>query len=274
MSHYRTHTLQIRTPEGVVFAQQLAGPVTRFIAWLIDFAALSAVMVFIGIIFSLLAVIGGEFAVAINLLLFFVLNIGYSIFFEWRWRGQTVGKRIMRLRVVDAQGLRLKFHQIVIRNLLRGVDLLPLVGGAAFILSRRAQRLGDFAANTVVIRIPKLSTPNLDLIVAGKYNSFREHPHLENRLRQRVSAQEASLALQALARRDSLNLDARVDLFADLAQYFRDKVAFPPDATDSLTDEQYVRNVLDTVYRKPKSARSETTPQQPASTRGTELGVT
>jgi len=257
MSYYRTQTLQIRTPEGVVFSQQLAGPVTRFIAWLIDFVVLSAIMILVSILFALLELIGGEFAVALNVILFFALNIGYSIFFEWRWRGQTLGKRVMRLRVVDAQGLRLRFHQIVIRNLLRAVDLLPLVGGAAFVLSRRAQRLGDFAANTVVVRIPKISTPNLDLIVAGKYNSFREYPHLESRLRQRISAPEASIALQSLARRNSLEAEARVALFADLAQHFQAKVTFPADATESLTDEQYVRNVLDSVYRKAKSSRAE-----------------
>ena len=159
---------------------------------------------------------------------------------------------------MDAEGLRLKFHQIVIRNLLRAVDMLPffyLVGGAATVLSRRAQRLGDFAANTVVIRIPKATTPNLDSVVGGKFNSFREHPHLEARLRQRVTAAEAAIALRALTRRGGLDPTARVDLFADLAAHFRAKVPFPADATESITDEQYVRNVLDTIYRKVKIHR-------------------
>lgn len=253
----KTNTLQIRTPEGVVFSQLLAGPATRFIAWLVDFAALSAILTLVGTVLGLLSVVAGEFFVALNVVLFFVLTFGYSIYFEWRWRGQTLGKRVMRLRVVDAQGLRLKFNQIVIRNLLRAVDMIPvfyLVGGIAFLLNRRAQRLGDFAANTVVVRIPRLSTPNLDVIAAGKYNSFREHPHLEARLRQRVSTQEASLALQALARRDGLDPGARVELFGEIARHFREKVEFPAESTESMTDEQYVRNVLDTVYRKARPA--------------------
>lgn len=254
----RTQTLQIRTPEGVVFSEQLAGPITRFIAWFLDFAVLGAVMTLLATVLGLLSLVGGELFVGLNILLFFLLNIGYAIFFEWRWRGQTVGKRILRLRVVDAQGLRLQFNQIVVRNLLRTLDLLPffyLVGGLALVLNRRAQRLGDLAANTVVVRIPKLSTPNLDLIVSGKYNSFRDYPHLEARLRPRVSAREAALALQALARRDSLDPGARVALFADLAHHFRAKVDFPAEATESITDEQYVRNVLETLYRKTLAAR-------------------
>src|SRR6188474_1404040 len=151
----KTNTLQIRTPEGVVFSQLLAGPLTRFVAWLVDFAAVLAFQILIGMILGMLGLLVGEFIFALQLLLLFVLNFGYTIALEWRWRGQTLGKRMMRLRVVDAQGLRLKFNQIVIRNLLRAVDMLPvfyLVGGTAFILNRRAQRLGDFAANTVVVR--------------------------------------------------------------------------------------------------------------------------
>ncbi len=266
MPAYRTQTLQIRTPEGVVFSQALAGPVTRFIAWLLDFLVYTGISIALGLLLGLLSIFGGEFVVALHLILYFTLTLGYSIFFEWIWRGQTIGKRIMRLRVVDAEGLRLKFHQIVIRNLLRTVDMLPffyLVGGMAFILNRRAQRLGDFAANTVVIRIPKVATPNLDLIVAGKFNSFREQPHLEARLRQKVSPQEAALALRALARRDSLDPAARVELFGELAAHFRGKVTFSDDAIESITDEQYVRNVLDTVYRKAPKRTLDPSPTEP-----------
>lgn len=249
----KTNTLQIRTPEGVVFSQLLAGPLSRFMAWLVDFAVVMAIQMLVGMFLGFFGMLAGEFIFAVQIILLFALNFGYSILLEWRWRGQTLGKRAMRLRVVDAQGLRLKFNQIVIRNLLRMVDMLPLfylVGGTACVLSRRAQRLGDFAANTVVVRIPKHTTPNLEQITTGKYNSFRDYPHLEARLRQSVDTQEASTALQALVRRDSLDPAARVELFAEMAGHFRQLVEFPLEATESITDEQYVRNVLDSVYRK------------------------
>ena len=55
----------------------------------------------------------------------FAISVGYAIFTEWFWRGQTVGKRLLRLRVIEEQGLRLQFSQIVTRNLLRFVDMLP-----------------------------------------------------------------------------------------------------------------------------------------------------
>ena len=175
-----------------------------------------------------------------------------SIALEWWWRGQTIGKRLLRLRVVDAGGLRLHFHQIVIRNLLRFVDSLPafyFVGGIACLVSRRAQRLGDLAANTVVIRIPRIAEPDLEQLLAGKFNSLRAHPHLEARLRQRVSPAEAATALQAVARRDEFEPVARVKLFSELSGHFRAKVEFPAEAVDGIADEQHVRNVVDVLYR-------------------------
>lgn len=248
----KTHTLLIRTPEGIVFSQLLAGPVARFLAWGIDFACIMALSYVTGAVLGLLNWLSVDFARAIGVLLYFVISIGYSILLEWYWRGQTLGKKILRLRVVDAQGLRLQFGQIAMRNLLRFVDMLPafyLVGGIACLVNRRAQRLGDIAANTVVIRTPKIAEPDLEQLLAGKFNSLRDHPHLEARLRQRVSANEAGLALQALLRRDQLEPQARVELFSEVAAHFRAKVEFPPEAVDGITDEQYVRNVVDVLYR-------------------------
>lgn len=264
----RANTLLIRTPEGIVFSQLLAGPVTRCLAWLIDMVVILAIAMGLVLVSSLLGLVSEDFAQALATLLFFVTSIGYSMVLEWYWRGQTLGKRALRLRVMDADGLRLHPTQIVIRNLLRFVDMLPLfyfAGGLACLLSRRAQRLGDLAANTIVVRHPRIAEPDLDKLLEGKFNSLREHPHLEARLRQRVSASEASLALQALLRRDELDPPARVGLFAAMAGHFREKSVYPPDITEGLTDEQYVRNIVDIVFRPRRSpARSTLLDKIPA----------
>lgn len=266
----KTNTLLIRTPEGVVFSQLLAGPMTRFLAWLIDLFCVFTLASLLGTLLAVFQLVSAGFAQALGLLLQFVLMLGYSIVLEWYWHGQTFGKRVMRLRVMDAHGLRLKFSQVVVRNLLRFVDMLPvlyLTGGLACLLSRRSQRLGDLVANTIVVRIPKITEPNLDQLMAGKYNSFRAYPHLEARLRQRVSATEAGVALQAILRRDLLEPQARVELFAEISDHFRGKVQFPPEAIDGITDEQYVRNVVDSLYRARQAAAkpaSEATPVEAA----------
>lgn len=248
----RVATLVIRTPEGIVFSQLLAGPLTRFAAWLIDWMCIAAVAMLINLLLVLPALLSPDIGRAMTILSYFAISIGYGIALEWFWRGQTLGKRMLRLRVVDANGLRLQFSQVVIRNLLRAVDMLPglyLVGGIASVVTRRAQRLGDLAANTVVVRNPTTLQPDLDQLLPDKYNSFRDYPHLEVRLRQQVSAAEAALAVRALMRRDMLEPQARVELFREMAVHFQVKAGFPPEATDGITDEQYVRNVVDVLYR-------------------------
>ena len=88
---------------------------------------------------------------------------------------------LTRLRVMDADGLRLQFHQILMRNLVRFADLLPgcyLVGGVACLLTQKAQRLGDLAAGTVVVHHRKPAEPDLEKLLGNKYNSLRTHPHL------------------------------------------------------------------------------------------------
>ncbi len=248
----RAATLTVRTPEGIVFSLPLAGPVTRFLAWTVDLACVATAITIATSLFAPLGLLSLDLEQAVLALAYVALSIGYGMAAEWLWRGQTVGKWLLRLRVVDEQGLKLRPEQVVVRNLLRFVDALPMfyfVGGAAVFLGRRAQRLGDLAAGTVVVRAAPRREPNLETLLAGKYNSLRGHAHLEARLRQRVTTDEAALALRALLRRDGLDPVARVGLFGAIAGHFRSLVDFPAETTESLTDEQYVRNVVDIVFR-------------------------
>jgi uncharacterized RDD family membrane protein YckC len=252
MTSSRVSNLIIQTPEGISFSLPLACPVTRCLAWVVDLACITGLISVVGAFLSLANLISPDLGRALTIISYFVLQIGYGIVCEWLWRGQTVGKRLLGLRVMDAHGLRLQFSQVVLRNLLRVVDSLPafyLVGGTVCLLNARAQRLGDLIGNTIVVRHLKLPEPDVDQLLAGKYNSLRDYPHLEARLRQHVSPLEARLALQALLRRDQLDLQARVDLFEQMASHFHALVAFPPEACEGMTAEQYVRNVVDVLFR-------------------------
>jgi uncharacterized RDD family membrane protein YckC len=252
MNYTKTNILSIETPEGIRFSLRLAGPITRFMAWSLDFFCIVAITRILNVIVGTLSVVSHDLASAFSILVYFVTSIGYGMTMEYFWRGQTIGKRLFRLRVMDEQGLSLQFHQVAIRNLLRFVDSLPLfylVGGLACLITRNAQRLGDMAANTIVVWSPNIPEPDLDQVLMDKYNSFREYPHLEARLRQRVSPHEAGVAFQSLLRRDQLNPVARVELFRDMASHFKAIIPFPQEAVDGISDEQYIRNVVDTLFR-------------------------
>jgi uncharacterized RDD family membrane protein YckC len=253
MSRSRYNSLLVRTPEGIEFSILLAGPVVRFLAWSIDAACISFVTGMLAALLRLFSLISLDLSMALITLSGFVISIGYGIGCEWLWRGQTMGKRLLRLRVVDEQGLRLQFSQVVIRNLLRVVDSLPLfylVGGVACLISGKSQRLGDIAASTIVVRNPEQFLPEIERLADDKFNSLAEHPHLAARLRQKAGRDEIAIALRALLRREELEPEARVELFGKLAEHFRSLVKFPAEALDGVADERYVRNVVDVVLSR------------------------
>ena len=251
MSAPHQSAIQIETPEGVVFSYQLATPVTRALACAVDSTAATGMAYFAGRVANAAAIISADWASFLGVVLYFVISVGYAIVLEWRWHGQTVGKRLFGLRVIDVHGLRLQPSQIVLRNLLRLIDVLPLfylVGGTAALLSRKGQRLGDLAANTVVAHERTWEAPDLEQIAPARYNSLLAWPNLTRRLRTLVSPVAVDLAVRAVAQRDGYDPHARLELFADLAAYFRSLVRFPETAVEGLTDEQFVRGVLRVIF--------------------------
>jgi len=260
----RTAAVEIRTPEGVSFRIPLASPYARCLAYFVDLAVTISILGLVGSLISIfsatlsrLPVIGplvSDFGMGLMVFLQFAITMLYGIVLERFWSGQTVGKRLFRLRVVDERGLALGTKQVILRNLFRILDSAPLifyfVGGISCFLTRRCQRIGDVAAGTIVVREAPANVPEIDSILRGGENSFAAAPHLEARLRRNVSPEEARIAYDAVLRRDELDPAARVKLFARLAEHFRERTDFPEELTLGLSDEQYVRNVVDTLYRR------------------------
>jgi uncharacterized RDD family membrane protein YckC len=245
------NTISVRTPEGVAFSFRLASPAIRLAAMVIDLGVIASAGSIVTTLARIIAPLSEDVAGLAAVIGYFVLSEGYRIFIEWKWRGQTIGKRLLRLRVVDAQGKRLAFEQVAMRNLLRFVDALPvayLVGGSAAFLSRRGQRLGDLAAGTLVIWEPEQKMPEFESLRGDKYNSLRAQLPIVARIRQAVGPEVAQVAWQALARRNELEAGARLALFADLASYIRSVTRIPEDVGEGVPDEQFVRNVVDVLY--------------------------
>ncbi|HLK49317.1 MAG TPA: RDD family protein [Bryobacteraceae bacterium] len=248
-----TNTLVIRTPEGVEFGLPLAGPFSRMLAYSIDLAVIVALGRLLQQLVQPLRFFGEDLSTALITAFYFAISLIYMSLAEWFWRGQSVGKRVLGLRVVEASGLRLELPQVIVRNLMRFIDALPalyLVGAVTCALNRRRQRLGDLVAGTVVIRTPKLAGPNLDELRGSKYNSLAEQRHLAARLRQKVAPEVARLAFEAVLRREELGPASRLALFHELADYFRGLVAYPPEIVEQLSDEQYVRGVVDVLFTR------------------------
>ncbi len=86
--------------------------------------------------------------------LFFLLTFAYFFGTELVW-AQTLGKRVMKLRVVRDDATPAGAGPIAIRNLVRAIDWLPslyIVGiVTVFATGERRVRRGDLAAKTKVV---------------------------------------------------------------------------------------------------------------------------
>jgi uncharacterized membrane protein SpoIIM required for sporulation len=93
---------------------------------------------------------------AIGLVVSFVITWGYYVMFEGLRDGQTPGKRMLGLRVVQDGGYSVSFAASAVRNLVRLLDMQPfptaLIGLLFAVMSRSGKRLGDMAAGTIVVR--------------------------------------------------------------------------------------------------------------------------
>jgi len=260
MDSGRRQHLVLTTPEGVAFRLTLAGPVSRGLAIMVDWMVVNVAMSLVMSVVSMLGMLSPDIGGGIYFLLAFLLPILYAMVLESVWRGQTLGKRLLKLRVIDQEGLRLQVSQVVVRNLLRTVDSLPLfylTGGVAALLSSKAQRLGDLAANTVVIRHSQAFSPDLSVLAGSKYNSFKPYPLIVSRLRQKLGRDDISLIIRSLNRREQLEPQPRIALYADLAAYIRSKVEFPEESLVGLSDEQFLRNVAEVIFNAgPKTRRA------------------
>jgi uncharacterized RDD family membrane protein YckC len=148
--------LVIATPERVSFQYQVAGLGTRAIAQILDLLILAGVL--IGITFAAIAVgQAGSATVAFLLGVIggFVVVFGYFWTCESFWSGQTIGKKVFRLRAVGDRGEPMTFFQAGIRNVVRIVDFLPYAYGVGLVvlfINGKGKRLGDLAAGTVVVK--------------------------------------------------------------------------------------------------------------------------
>ena len=170
--------LSIRTPELGAIEFPLAGIGSRFVALLIDYLIQIAAAFILILIFVLFvsatagsrpvhsSIAGspnsGKWAIAIAIAIPFLFQWGYFTLFEAFWRGQTPGKRIMRIRVIQQTGRPVGVFESLGRNLTRIIDMLPtfyIVGVIVMFLTRRQQRLGDLVAGTLVVHERDIEAP-------------------------------------------------------------------------------------------------------------------
>ena len=159
----RGQKLIIETPEKIIFSYDLADLGVRIAAYLFDLLVQGAILLVMFLLLGFGFLSSEPFGedhylyyAAIVLILLFLFQWGYFVFFETVMNGRTPGKAVSRIRVIRRTGERLDFESVVIRNLLRAADSVPLpflniLGGLIAVINGQNRRLGDIAADTVVV---------------------------------------------------------------------------------------------------------------------------
>lgn len=152
----------VPAPAGVPsMGTPYAGLATRVLAFAIDAAVvdgaalLTGVLVGLGLSLLHLSHTAQAALAGIGAALAMLWTIAYFAFF-WSATGQTVGNRVMRIRVEDSRtGGRVRLRQAVLRALALSLSALLLLGGFLMILfNRRRRALHDYIARTVVVYTP------------------------------------------------------------------------------------------------------------------------
>ena len=141
---------EIETPEGVELQLRAAGPVARVLAFGIDLLLRGVILVLLSIALSIV----GNFGKGLFLIVVFLMEWFYPVLFEVYRHGETPGKRMFGLRVLNDNGTPVGWGPSLVRNLLRAVDFMPAFYGfglASMLLNRDFKRLGDLAAGTIVV---------------------------------------------------------------------------------------------------------------------------
>lgn len=220
--------ITIETPEHFELQFRLAGLGSRFIAYLVD--KLIQLSVILGLILSVtillyflskIAVLAdiihdlsgliSQWILAVAILCYGILILGYFILFEYFWGGATPGKKSQSIRVIRKDGRPVTFLDSAIRNVLRSIDILGEVYPLGFVvmfLDSRNRRLGDMAAGTLVIVDDQADQP----IINGNSEQLPEaDSELRGAIRQ-MSLEDLKLVTGFLERRKFLDPEVRSSL--------------------------------------------------------------
>lgn len=242
----------------------LAGIGSRFIALLIDTLIWVAAILVLALMSWLLvpgitafSKVSAQWAVAIYVLVLFLLNWGYFTLFEAFWGGRTPGKRVARIRVIQQSGRPIGLFESMARNFIRYVDQIPFfyaVGVIAMFSTRQHQRLGDLAAGTLVVRDREQEAPlwgQSGVLPAQVSGHAMPEPHAALSLPATGIAKLSSSDLEVLegffARRLDLPLATRAALAQRIAAAIQAKSELepPPDVSVETFLEAAARELRD-----------------------------
>ena len=147
-------TIEITTTQNVTIEYELASVRERILAFGIDFVLIWILILVIQLV--IVMVMPNQFMQVALMANIFIIFMFYAPVMEIFGNGRSPGKRALGLRVVRVDGMEAAVADYLIRWTFRMVDIYLSLGSVASLLissTHKAQRLGDFLANTTVIKV-------------------------------------------------------------------------------------------------------------------------
>jgi len=280
--------VHIATPDHVSLEFELAGPGSRFSAYVIDFivnvllviaivltAYLTGALAALRSLASISAGASASWLWALVVLIIFLINWGYYVFFEGVGKGSTPGKKRMGIRVIRQDGLPIGLREAALRNLVRAADMLPppsyILGGLVMHFDPHGRRLGDMVAGTYVV------VEKFDLAAQGASGAAWAKRVEQGRSRQAltlprgaISAQQIGLIEQFLARSHELPKERRRQLIWQITEPLlplleEDRDSLERSAERTERCERLLLQILDLAQQKTASVAIAPKAPQPSS---------
>ena len=198
--------ISVRSVTGVNITLMIAGPGSRSYAFVIDWhirLLLALAWLLMGMVASKLADISDTYTTWLYTLPAMAIYLLYHPIVEVAMRGRTPGKRMAGVRLVDLSGRVPSRTALLIRNLFRLVDCLPLfyvIGLVSCLLTAHRVRVGDLAAGTLLIVDDSESDKTLGrMAAAGKSSLPVDVLELVDQLLERWDSLEAASRSQIAA---------------------------------------------------------------------------
>jgi uncharacterized RDD family membrane protein YckC len=255
--------INIQTPESVDLEFTLAGIGNRVYALMFDYLVLGLIQLSLVLLWVFGALLFGDmlnnalgtsvrvqqWLIAILLLVWFAVYVGYFVWFEVFWQGQTPGKRRVHIRVIRDDGRPCGLQQSTLRALLRPVDDLLFIGAFLIALNPREKRLGDWVAGTVVIQEDRgIAEANFRISESAKLlkNQLVEQSNLSALL-----PDDFAIIREYLQRRSQITFEARGKIGRQLASQVKQTIAL-----ESLNKKVSAEVFLEAVYWAYQDQRS------------------
>jgi uncharacterized RDD family membrane protein YckC len=241
---------ELELPEEIDLQVELANVGSRTLAILVDLSIGGLVLLTVYALTMLLAHnvaddwvtrLSSNALKTVLMLLIFGFQWGYFNMFEWVWNGQTPGKRLLHLRVIKVDGSPVSGIDVLLRNLSRPIDTLGpmgLIGLLMIFVTRKAQRLGDLMARTLVIHETQIDWSIFDPIESPTAASPSSRVVAAPAIR--LTSAQWELLHRYLNRRDQFEREARRRLAHSLYESLKPAVKGTDLALSPLAPEEWL----------------------------------